>query len=186
MRSIGSPERLGDQDGIVSQGRVQLPQHRPVVRSTGRYGDSHVYYGWYGGSIWQYTKMDEPFVSELGATALPNYESLVRFLPDHWPIRGHERDWVFHKLQIPEAMRAWGDPGNLTLKEYIPRTQAYVARLFQIALERARRQKPRTGGILHFHAIDIWPSVTMAAMPRRFWLASSQGQNLKMISAGAS
>ena len=33
------------------------PQRRPVVRSTGRYGDAHVYYGWYGGSIWQYTKM---------------------------------------------------------------------------------------------------------------------------------
>ncbi len=57
------------------------PQHRPVVRSTGRYGDAHLYYGWYGGSVWQYAKMDEPFVSELGATALPNYESLVRFLP---------------------------------------------------------------------------------------------------------
>ncbi|MFB3828362.1 MAG: glycoside hydrolase family 2 protein [Bryobacteraceae bacterium] len=149
---------------LAARAALLDPQRRPVVRSTGRSGDAHVYYGWYGGSIWQYTTMDEPFVSELGATALPNYESLVKFLPDHWPIRGHEQDWVFHKLQIPEAMRAWGEPGDLTLKEYIPRTQAYVARLFQIALERARRQKYRTGGILHFHAIDIWPSVTMAAV----------------------
>jgi beta-mannosidase len=141
------------------------PQRRPVVRSTGRYGDGHVYYGWYEGSIWQYTKMTEKFVSELGATALPNYDSLVKFLPDAWPIQNHREEWIFHKLQIPEAMRAWGKPGDLTLKEYIPQTQAYVARLFQLAIERMRRLKYEpTGGILHFHAIDIWPSVTMAAI----------------------
>jgi beta-mannosidase len=141
------------------------PQRRPVVRSTGRYGDGHIYYGWYEGSIWQYTKMTEKFVSELGATALPNYDSLVKFLPDAWPIQNHREEWIFHKLQIPEAMRAWGRPGNLTLREYVPQTQAYVARLFQLAIERMRRLKYNpAGGILHFHAIDIWPSVTMAAI----------------------
>jgi len=140
------------------------PQHRAVVRSTGRYGDGHIYHGWYEGSIWEYTKMSEPFVSELGATALPNYESLIKFLPNAWPIKDHEEEWIFHKLQIPEAMRAWGDPDGKTLQEYIPITQNYVARLFQLALERARRLKYDTGGILHFHAIDIWPSVTMAAI----------------------
>ncbi|QQS47915.1 MAG: hypothetical protein IPM66_04460 [Acidobacteriota bacterium] len=141
------------------------PQRRPVQRSTGRYGDAHVYEGWYGGTIWEYTKVREKFISELGATALPNYESLIKFLPDHWPIRDHEEDWVFHKLQIFEAMRAWGEPGDMTLREYIPQTQNYVARLFQLAIERMRRLKYQpSGGILHFHAIDIWPSVTMAAL----------------------
>ena len=144
------------------------PQRRPVVRSTGRYGDAHVYHGWYEGSVWQYTSMTEKFVSELGATALPNYESLIRFLPDAWPIEDHSDDWIFHKLQIPEAMRAWGIPGSMSLREYVPQTQDYVARLFQLAIERARRLKYQpTGGILHFHAIDIWPSVTMAALD--FW-----------------
>lgn len=141
------------------------PQRRPVVRSTGRYGDGHIYYGWYGGSIWEYAGMNEKFVSELGATALPNYESLIKFLPDHWPIRDHEEEWIFRKLQIPEAMRAWGEPGEMSLREYIPQTQAYVARLFQLAIERMRRLKYKpAGGILHFHAIDLWPSVTMAAL----------------------
>ena len=47
--------------------------------------------------------------------------------------------------------------------------------LFQIALERARQRKEKgAGGILHFHAIDIWPSVTMAAIdfdrrPTKVW-----------------
>ena len=144
---------------------VSDPQRRPVVRSTGRYGDGHIYHGWYEGTIWEYAQMNEKFVSELGATALPNYDSLMKFLPDHWPIKDHAEDWIFHKLQIPEAMRAWGEPGSLTLQEYIPQTQAYVARLFQLAIERMRRLKYRdAGGILHFHAIDIWPSVTMAAL----------------------
>ena len=141
------------------------PQHRPVQRSTGRFGDSHVYHGWYDGSIWEYTQMQERFVSELGATSLPNYETLVKFMGDQWPIRDHADEWVWRKLQIPEAMRAWGDPGNMTMQEYIPQTQAYVARLFQIALERMRERKHEgAGGVLHFYAIDIWPSVTMAAI----------------------
>lgn len=141
------------------------PQRRPVVRSTGRYGDAHVYEGWYGGTIWDYTRVREKFISELGATALPNYESLIKFLPNHWPISEHVDDWVFHKLQITEAMRAWGSPEGMTLREYIPQTQEYVARLFQLAIERMRRLKyAPAGGILHFHAIDIWPSVTMAAL----------------------
>jgi beta-mannosidase len=140
------------------------PERRAVVRSTGRYGDGHIYYGWYGGSIWQYTTTDEKFISELGATALPDYETLMQFLPDHWPIQDHKEEWIFRKLQIPEAMRAWGRPDGLTLKAYIPQTQSYVARLHQLAIERMRRRKYDAGGILHFHAIDFWPSVTMAAM----------------------
>src|SRR5205085_4538958 len=128
--------------------RVYLndPQRRPVVRSTGRYGDGHIYHGWYDGSIWEYTQLNEKFVSELGATALPNYESLIKFLPNHWPIKDHEDEWVFRKLQIFEAMRAWGEPGTLGLQEYIPQTQDYVARLFQLALERMRRLKYQPAG----------------------------------------
>jgi beta-mannosidase len=141
------------------------PQRRAITRSTGRYGDAHVYHGWYNGTLWEYTNMTEPFVSELGATSLPNYETLIKFMPDAWPIRDHAEEWFFRRLQIPEAMHAWGEPGELSLKEYIPRTQAYVSRLFQIALERSRRLKYNpAGGICHFHAIDIWPSVTMAAI----------------------
>ncbi|HLH53153.1 MAG TPA: hypothetical protein VKY92_06005 [Verrucomicrobiae bacterium] len=141
------------------------PQRRPIVRSTGRFGDAHVYHGWYDGSIWEYTNMTEPFVSELGATCLPNYSTLSKFMAGQWPIRDHPDEWFFRRLQIPEAIRAWGDPGDATLEDYIPRTQAYVSRLFQIALERSRRLKYRpAGGICHFHVIDIWPSVTMAAI----------------------
>ncbi|HKQ07284.1 MAG TPA: glycoside hydrolase family 2 TIM barrel-domain containing protein [Blastocatellia bacterium] len=139
-------------------------ERRAVIRSTGRFGDGHIYYGWYGGSIWEYTRSEEKFISELGATALPDYETLTQFLPDHWPIEAHKDEWIFRKLQIPEAMRAWGRPDGLTLKQYIPRTQAYVARLHQLAIERMRRRKYDAGGILHFHAIDFWPSVTMAAL----------------------
>jgi beta-mannosidase len=139
-------------------------ERRAVVRSTGRYGDGHIYYGWYGGTIWQYTTTEEKFISELGATALPDYETLIQFLPDHWPIENHKDEWIFRKLQISEAMRAWGPPSGKSLKEYIPQTQAYVARLHQLAIERMRRRKYDAGGILHFHAIDFWPSVTMAAL----------------------
>jgi beta-mannosidase len=136
-----------------------------VVRPTGRFGDSHVYYGWYGGSIWQYAHLDQAFVSELGATALPNFETLRSFMNGKWPFTRYRDEWEWRRLQIPEALRAWGSPEGTTMEEFIPRTQAYVSRLFQLAIERMRRRKAEgAGGILHFHAIDIWPSVTMAAI----------------------
>jgi beta-mannosidase len=161
-----SPENYRDlTKHLAARPALLDPQRRAIVRSTGRFGDAHVYHGWYDGSIWEYTNMTEPFVSELGATSLPNYETLMKYMPGAWPISEHAEEWFFRRLQIPEAMHAWGEPGNLSLKEYIPRTQAYVSRLFQIALERSRRLKYNpAGGICHFHAIDIWPSVTMAAI----------------------
>ena len=141
------------------------PQHRPVIRSTGRWQDAHLYHGWYGDSIWEYTRMNENLVTELGATTLPAKESLDKFLPGKWPIKAYEEDWRFHKLQIEEAFTNWGDPKDMTLEEYIPQTQAYGSRLFQLAIERTRRRKAEgAGGIFHFFAIDIWPSVTMAAI----------------------
>src|SRR2546422_2129339 len=49
--------------------------------------------------------------------SLPNYETLMQFLPDHWPIQAHKEEWIFRKLQISEAMRAWGLPSGKSLKE---------------------------------------------------------------------
>lgn len=142
------------------------PQDRYVQRSTSRWGDTHLYYGWYGGSIWEYAKMTAPLVTELGATALPAKESLDRFMKDRWPVTDHAELWHYHRLQIPEATAAWGDlSGKQTPEQLIDKSQRFAARLFQIALERSRRNKSiGSAGIFHFFAIDFWPSVTMAAV----------------------
>jgi beta-mannosidase len=150
---------------LYARPKLLDPQDRPVQRSTGRWGDSHIYHGWYDGSIWDYTKMDENLVTELGATALPAKESLDKFLPDKWPIPAFADDWSYHRLQVPEARRAWGDLDKQTPEQLIAKSQDYAARLFQISLERTRRRKGEgAGGIFHFFAIDFWPSVTMAAI----------------------
>ncbi|MCL4843509.1 MAG: hypothetical protein KJZ79_16800 [Bryobacteraceae bacterium] len=142
------------------------PQDRYVQPSTSRWGDAHLYYGWYGGSIWNYARMTAPLVTELGATALPAKESLDRFMKDRWPITEHAELWHYHWLQIPEATKAWGDlSGKQSPEQLIDKSQRYAARLFQIALERTRRNKREgAAGIFHFFAIDFWPSVTMAAV----------------------
>jgi beta-mannosidase len=141
------------------------PQDRPVIRSTGRWDDAHLYHGWYGDSIWDYARMTEPLVTELGATALPAKSSLDRFLEDKWPIPDFTAEWNYHRLQLPEAVQAWGDLRAQSPEQLIAKSQDYAARLFQVALERARRRKvDGAGGIFHFFAIDFWPSVTMAAV----------------------
>ncbi|MCS7023794.1 MAG: DUF4861 family protein [Bryobacteraceae bacterium] len=150
---------------LAARAALLDPQDRWVQRSTGRYGDAHLYFGWYGGSIWDYRKMTANLVTELGATALPARSSLEKFLPNKWPIPDHAQAWAFHRLQIREAEKAWGDLRKLSLDQAIEISQNYAARLFQLALERARRRKEEgAGGIFHFFAIDLWPSVTMAAI----------------------
>lgn len=151
---------------LAARAALLDPQDRWVQRSTGRYGDAHLYYGWYEGTIWEYARMDSPLVTELGATALPAKESLDRFLKDKWPITAHPDLWRYHRLQLPEAEGAWGDlSGTQSPEQLIGKSQRYAARLFQIALERARRNKAQgAGGIFHFFAIDFWPSITMAAV----------------------
>jgi beta-mannosidase len=150
---------------LAARASLLDPQDRWVQRSTGRWGDAHLYHGWYGDSIWEYTKMNEPLVTELGATALPAKESLDRFLKDKWPIPKYAEDWEYHRLQLPEARNAWGDLEKQTPEQLISKSQDYVSRLFQVALERVRRRKAEgAGGIFHFFAIDFWPSVTMAAI----------------------
>jgi len=140
------------------------PQRRPVVRSTGRYGDSHLYNGWYGGSFWDYRHLKDPFISETGAQAIPNYASLSKFLGDAWPLKEHLEEWRFRRFQQEPAFRSWGDPEGWSLQDYIAHSQEYQARYTQVCLEAARRRKYQAGGILHFFAIDIWPSVTKSAI----------------------
>lgn len=150
---------------LYARAKLLDPQDRYVQRSTGRWGDSHIYHGWYDGSIWDYTQMDENLVTELGATSLPAKESLDKFLPGKWPIPAYADEWSYHRLQVPEARTAWGDLDRQTPEQLIVKSQNYAARLFQIALERTRRRKAEgAGGIFHFFAIDFWPSVTMAAI----------------------
>ena len=150
---------------LYARPKLLDPQDRYVQRSTGRWGDSHIYHGWYDGSIWDYTHMDENMVTELGATSLPAKESLDKFLPGKWPIPAFAEDWSYRRLQITEARTAWGDLDKQTPEQLIAKSQNYAARLFQIALERTRRRKAvGAGGIFHFFAIDFWPSVTMAAI----------------------
>ncbi len=161
---------------LAARASLLDPQNRWVQRSTGRWGDAHLYHGWYGGSIWDYARMEENLITELGATALPAKASLDRFLPGKWPITAHETEWKYRRLQLTEARIAWGDlSGSQSPEQLIERSQDYAARLFQIAIERTRRRKPDgAGGIFHFFAIDFWPSVTMAAVdfyrrPTKAW-----------------
>lgn len=161
---------------LAARASLLDPQNRWVQRSTGRWGDAHLYNGWYGGTIWDYARIEDNLITELGATALPAKDSLDRFLAGKWPITRFAADWKYHRLQIGEAAAAWGDlDGSQSPEQLVAKSQDYAARLFQIAIERTRRRKAEgAGGIFHFFAIDFWPSVTMAAIdfyrkPTKVW-----------------
>jgi hypothetical protein len=138
------------------------PQARPVVRSTGRFGDSHVYYGWYGGSIWQYAKMPQAFVPSWARPPCPT----TRRSSASCRTGGRSRPpggGTWRRLQIPER-EGLGRSRRQALERYVPRTRAYVARLFQLASNVPRRRSNEGAGrcctFRHRHR----PSVTMAAI----------------------
>lgn len=73
------------------------------------------------------------------------------------------RRWEYHRLQLPEARNAWGDLEKQTPEQLISKSQDYVSRLFQVALERGPARE-RAQAASSASAIDFWPSVTMAAI----------------------
>ncbi len=108
---------------LAARASLLDPQNRWVQRSTGRWGDAHLYHGWYDGSIWDYARMEENLVTELGATALPYKESLDRFLQGKWPMTAHAADWKYHRLQILRGADRMGRPERIAVSRAVDREE---------------------------------------------------------------
>lgn len=123
----------------------------------------HPWLGWYSGSWLEYAKpTDRVLITEYGAQALPNRDSLRRIFaePDMWPQNDAQWDlWAYHNFQKHEAFEIAGVQSGKNTGELIKNTQDYQSKLIKLAAESYRRQKyAPVGGIFQFMFVENWPS----------------------------
>jgi beta-mannosidase len=183
-------------DRSIQRALEKADGSRPVVAHSGvlphpAWGtDSHLYYGWYGGS-----ERDFPavlarfpvlarFVSEFGAQAVPDGAPWCH-PPDgpSEPPEGHPRwpdlDWAHlaraYGLQKAQFDRYVPPASYPTLAAWREATQAYQAQVIRFHVETLRRLKYRpTGGFCQFMLGDAQPAVSWSVLddqrrPKAAW-----------------
>jgi beta-mannosidase len=148
----------------------RLDPSRVPHRDSGT-GDAHPYFGWYGGTVAQYADSRVgPFITEYGAQALPNLETLREMFPGDTlrPRTSAEWEaWTFRDFQ-PNETRAAGVDAGRTTEEFVANSQRYQAQVTRYATEAFRRRKwaaqHPTTGIYQFMFVDDWPSITWAVV----------------------
>ncbi len=155
-------------DELLYDQAQELDPTRYIHLNSGT-GDAHPYPGWYYGSWWDFANLPgEPFVTEYGAQALPNLETMRRFLaPEELVYQSGEASqrWEFHDFQPRETFDIARIERGESSEEFIANSQAYQANLVQFATESYRRAKyDPMQGIFHFMFVEDWPSITWAVV----------------------
>jgi len=123
----------------------------------------HPWYGWYSGKYQDFAQASKvPVVSEYGAQALPNLESLKKFIPQKYLLPKGKRAkklWEYHNFQFN-----WNEKNGVRFKEtteqFIQESQSYQAKLLKFATEMLRIQKyTGTTAIFQFMFNEGWPSM---------------------------
>ncbi len=126
--------------------------------------EEHTYGGWYYGHYRDYATLPgAPIVSEFGAQALPDLQTVKELFGDTWP-----PDWDemgYHDFQYNETFVVAGIETGDGWEAFVENSQAYQARLLKYAIEHYRKAKYEDlGGIFQFMFMDCWPSITWSVV----------------------
>ena len=120
----------------------------------------HTYGGWYGGHIRDYSALPgTPILTEFGAQALPDVESVKQMVGESWP-----PDWkkmAYHDFQYDQTFHVAGVPLGDNWEAFVENSQNYQSRLLKFSIEKYRQNKYKAlGGMFQFMFMDCWPSIT--------------------------
>lgn len=155
-----------DHNRKLTQSLYELVKERDKTRYVHSHSATaeHPWLGWYSGHWKDYggaTK--ENLITEFGAQALPNIDSLRRIFAEDvlWPdTEGDWEIWAYHNFQKHELTTIAGVEIGDDINSFIENTQSYQAKLTKFAAEAMRRQKyTPIGGIFQFMFNEDWPSV---------------------------
>jgi beta-mannosidase len=138
----------------------------------------HQWQGWYSGNWTDFIKpTTHALVSEFGAQALPNINSLRRiFNEDNLYPNTPEKieKWEYHNFQKDETFKNAKISMGKNIQEFINNSQGYQARLIQLAAESLRRQKYKpVGAIFQFMFVEDWPSMNWGVVD--YWRHTKPG-----------
>src|SRR3954453_12999382 len=147
---------------------AKLDPSRVAHRDSGT-GDGHTYPGWYGGRVEDFAtqKQSSPFMTEYGAQALPNLETLEQMFDANVLFPKNQADlavWKFADFQPKETAENGVQMGN-SIEDFIRNSQRYQAQVIRFGTENFRRGKyDKSTGIYHFMFVDDWPSITWSVV----------------------
>lgn len=149
-------------DELLYRDVKEIELIRNVRKESATY--EHAWMGWYSGDWKDFNKpTKEAWISEFGAQALPQYDSLRKiFSSDEiWPDSDNKwAKWSYHNFQKHENFDIAKVHQGKNIDEFIENTQAYQTKLIKLAAESYRRQRysPVTG-IFQFMFVEDWPSI---------------------------
>lgn len=136
-----------------------------IIRKASNY-EEHCYEGWYWGTKENYVAAPMgPLVTEFGAQALPEKDSLMKIIPEEYLDKPESEIWNYHNFQFEQTFHiAKIERGN-SLDEFIQNSQTYQALLLKEAIHNYRRKKYNgISGIFQFMFIDCWESITWSVI----------------------
>jgi len=132
-----------------------------IVRTASNY-EEHPYDGWYWGVKEHFAAAPMgPLVTEFGAQALPELQTLKKFIPEQKLFPPEKELWEYHNFQFDQTFNiAKVELGN-DITSFIQNSQRYQADLLDTAVNFYRRKRFNgITGIFQFMFIDCWPSIT--------------------------
>jgi beta-mannosidase len=150
---------------IVDELRAVVNTHdgtRPFKPASPYRDESHNWRVWHRfANLRDYRQDRTPFLSEFGLQALPNLESLKKFLPDE-ALRAPHRLWEYHHADLKKLERY---AKNLMahrnqISEFIDATQRAQTYGLQIAIEHMRRRKSNAAGVALWQFNDAWGAIS--------------------------
>lgn len=138
---------------------------RPFKPASPSEDESHNWRVWHGGANTRdYDQDPALFFGEFGLQAAPAVETLARFLPDE-AVFPPNQWWDYHNAERDKLWR-YADPilvqqgiQETSLAQFVEASQEAQLRGLQIAIEQARRSKPRVAGCAFWQFNEPWYSV---------------------------
>jgi beta-mannosidase len=149
---------------------------RPFKPASPSQDESHNWRVWHGwANTRDYEQDSALFLGEFGLQAVPNIETLTRFLPDEAMFPPNEW-WDYHNAEREKLWR-YADPilaaqqelqveaqHEITLEQFVAASQEAQLRGLQIAIEYARRNKPRVSGCAFWQWNEPWYSICWSVL----------------------
>jgi beta-mannosidase len=174
------PDYQAGQNRLLDQALFAAASQEDGTRYVHPYSSTaeHRWAGWYSGSWRDHGKpTDVALISEFGAQALPNIESLRKIFNESelWPTTSDDwAKWEYHNFQKRETFDIAKVLMGENIYQFISNTQSYQAKLLQYAAESYRRQRfsPVTAAF-QFMFVEDWPSANWGVLD--YWRQPKAG-----------
>ena len=138
---------------------------RPFKPASPSQNESHNWRIWHGlANTRDYENDDALFFGEFGLQGAPNVETLARFLSDD-ALALPNAEWDYHNAERRKLWR-YAEPilnqrgiQEISLEQFVQASQEAQLRGLQIAIEHARRNKPRVSGCAFWQFNEPWYSI---------------------------